>query len=707
MLVILIVAMTLIAALGAAFVSMVSSKQQGFTLLLNGHRATMLARAGVEWAIRFASEGNSVNGNTMDFDPSAPDQGSFSTSYDDANDVLTVGGTYQGTTQTITLSNFRRYLKIGDVSFPLSMDSFKPVESEAGKSIAVEKTGVIHLGLQAPGTSGAVWYSGSSAAGECENGSCAFGSGFRAYFVFQFASGSTGDGFTFSIINGANNAASSIGGDAKAAELMAYGGDSRLYSDGHINSFVDASGNGLRPPKFAVEFDIYPNTGCPTDPCGSNSRCDPSNEHIAYVFWGDDNKINCKDDYTRWMSSFSFLANTVIYGTTGGDTHLYRSMNNLTTGATQPIWPSGKGGTVTESGVQWQECSWRAFSNYSHGEVIAPSASYITTSVNGFFFRESQPGNRFTGLSEPNWTNCGNSGVECADNQARWQNAAFYGSPVVAVNYATNSRTYDDNKHTAGTGTDAGNSVSSAGPTNRTSSDSYYSNPNNPTTWLADRADSSTVNAAYAYRMEVVRNSATGTYQIKSWIKACDPAWGASTVYAINDQVRPTVNNGYYYTAQTAGTSGATQPTWPTSGTVKDGTVTWLPIQIPPTWSASTAYSINDQIRPTVNKGYYYAARKAGTSGATEPTWPASGTVKDGTITWVPIPMTICSKYTDGTLGDVQSDYTAASPTLDRTITLDTTYNTAFSKFLFGWTTASGGAAQKADVWKFRMSFKP
>ncbi|MDD4455833.1 MAG: hypothetical protein PHI67_11070, partial [Candidatus Methanomethylophilaceae archaeon] len=69
--------------------------------------------------------------------------------------------------------------------------------------------------------------------------------------------------------------------------------------------------------------------------------------------------------------------------------------------------------------------------------------------------------------------------------------------------------------------------------------------------------------------------------------------------------------------------------------------------------------------------------------------------------------MTICNKYTNGTLGDVQSDYTADSPPLDRTITLDETYNYAFSKFLFGWTTASGGATQRADVWKFRMTFKP
>ena len=705
MLIILIIAMTLIAALGASFVAIVSSKQQGFTLLLNSHRADMIARAGVEWAIRFADEGNDVNGD-RNLVPGKPDEGSFSASYNDTTNVLTVDGTYQGITARTTLSNFPQYLR-SDVSLPLSMASFKPVESQAGKSITVKPTGVISFGQGASNTLGAVWYGGNSNAGNCVNGGCDFGSGFRAYFVFQFAPGSTGDGFTFAIINGTNNTASSIGGDTKAAELMAYGGDSRLSSDsgGHtyINSFVDGTGNGLRPPKFAVEFDIYPNTGCPTDPCGSGSRCDPSNEHIAYVFWGNDNRIGCQDNYTRWMSSFSFLANTVIYGTIGSNTYLYRLiMNNLTTGTTQPTWPTEKGDTVTESDVQWKECSWRAYpTSYNRGEVVAPSAS------NGFFFRESEPGSQTTGLGEPNWTNCVNSGAECSDYMAKWQNAIFYGSPLLSVNYDTNSRTYDDNKHTAGTGTNAGNSTSGAGPTNTTSGDSYYTSLTNPTNWLADTVNSSTVNPTYAFRMEVVRSSAAGTYRIRSWIsKPCDPTWSASTAYAVDDQVKPTANNGYYYTARTAGTSGDKEPTWPKSGTVADGTVTWAPIG---KWNASTAYAVDDQVKPTANNGYYYTARTAGTSGDKEPTWPESGTatVADGTVTWIPIPMTVCNKYTNGPFGNVRSDYTADSPTLDRTVTLDTTYNTAFNKFLFGWTTASGGAAQKADVWKFRLTFKP
>lgn len=717
MLVILVIAMTVIAVLGAAFVSMVGSKQQGFTLLRNGHRATMIARAGLEWAIRFASEGHNVKDTTMDFVPGTPNEGSFATSYDETTDVLTVDGTYQGTTQKITLSNFRRYLKIGDVSFPLSMDSFEPVKSATGQSIAVDKTGIIHLGLQAQNTAGAVWYGGSSNAGKCVNGVCDFGSGFRAYFVFQYAPGSTGDGFTFAIANGDNNTASSIGGDSQMGELMAYGGDSRSYSGGYINSFLDGAGKGLRPPKFAVEFDIYSNTSCPVDTCGSNNRCDPSNQHMAYVFWGNDRRIDCKDDYTRWMSSFSFLSNTVVYGTAGGNTYLYRLLDGLKPGTkpwtTEPTWLAEKGSPATQYDDekqpigQWQECSWRASTSYSQGEVIAPNASYISTKANGSFFRESRSGDRTTGSLEPDWKNCVDSGATCSDYPAIWQNAEFYGSPQISVNYATSSPTYDDNKHTAGTGANAGDSGTRVGPTNTTSSGNYYTNPANPTTWLANTGNPSAVNHTYAYRMEVVRNDATATYQIKSWIKTCDPTWSASTAYTINDTVRPTVYNGYYYIASKDGTSGANQPTWSTSDPVTDGGVTWTPFKIPDAWSASTAYAVDAVIRPTVNNGYYYTARTAGTSGATEPTWPDKGKITDGTVTWVPVQMTMCNKYTNGTLGDVQSDYTTDSPVLNRTITLDSTYNAAFDRFLFGWTTASGGATQRADVWKFRLTFKP
>ncbi|MBP1748430.1 MAG: hypothetical protein H6Q52_969 [Deltaproteobacteria bacterium] len=119
LLVILIIAITLIAVLGASFVSVVSSKHETFTFLVNGHKANMIAKAGVEWAIRYISDGLSDTGSTYYLNlPAQPAtnkvfaDGSFNVNWDYiANDYITVNGTYHGITEIITLSNFRRYLQ--------------------------------------------------------------------------------------------------------------------------------------------------------------------------------------------------------------------------------------------------------------------------------------------------------------------------------------------------------------------------------------------------------------------------------------------------------------------------------------------------------------------------------------------------------------------------------------------------------------------
>lgn len=54
--------------------------------------------------------------------------------------------------------------------------------------------------------------------------------------------------------------------------------------------------------------------------------------------------------------------------------------------------------------------------------------------------------------------------------------------------------------------------------------------------------------------------------------------WQASYNYALNNVCKPTVYNGFYYKVTTdAGSSGASQPTWPTTpgATVVDGGITW------------------------------------------------------------------------------------------------------------------------------------
>jgi hypothetical protein len=66
-LVVLIVAMTLIALLGASFVSLMGSKQKGFLYQIDSYRALNLANAGVEYAIRYAGDNINPNQNVNDF----------------------------------------------------------------------------------------------------------------------------------------------------------------------------------------------------------------------------------------------------------------------------------------------------------------------------------------------------------------------------------------------------------------------------------------------------------------------------------------------------------------------------------------------------------------------------------------------------------------------------------------------------------------
>jgi C1A family cysteine protease len=51
-------------------------------------------------------------------------------------------------------------------------------------------------------------------------------------------------------------------------------------------------------------------------------------------------------------------------------------------------------------------------------------------------------------------------------------------------------------------------------------------------------------------------------------------------------------------------------------------------------WTASTARAVGTLVKPTPAAGKIYRCIVAGTTGATQPTWPVSGTVTDGTVTW-------------------------------------------------------------------------
>jgi len=209
-------------------------------------------------------------------------------------------------TITITKAGFGSQ---ADISFAKDIASFSPTATAQAGFVGVDTAAAqISLGQLQASKFGAVWYSGTAALGNCQSGKCDFGSGFRTYFTFNLARQESDipHGFTFAIFNGADNSSTSAGGDYGLPELLAYGGNSctarNSWSPYTCTNFLDSTGNGIRPPKIAVEFDGRPNccdsgtctpfpSVCKTDFCNrdtnSNSRADGPQTHMTYVFWGD------------------------------------------------------------------------------------------------------------------------------------------------------------------------------------------------------------------------------------------------------------------------------------------------------------------------------------------------------------------------------------------------------------------------------------
>lgn len=105
--------------------------------------------------------------------------------------------------------------------------------------------------------------------------------------------------------------------------------------------------------------------------------------------------------------------------------------------------------------------------------------------------------------------------------------------------------------------------------------------------------------------------------------------WQASTAYSsvkgdydwrpngvTANVVKPTVPNGYWYYLSVAGTSGGSEPAWPTSGTVLDGTCEW---------TAIPAYSVDGTITSFAGSGQF---------GSTDLTSFADGWFADGVVTF-------------------------------------------------------------------------
>ena len=142
-----------------------------------------------------------------------------------------------------------------------------------------------------------------------------------------------------------------------------------------------------------------------------------------------------------------------------------------------------------------------------------------------------------------------------------------------------------------------------------------------------------------------------------------DPAsgatWIANNAYALNTRINPPSVATLYAKVTTAGTSGGTEPVWPTTKgqTVIDGTVTWTMVETETLctdfvkgyqlgfWQANSPVVVAAAGPPAVSASLVAPAgvdqhavcTTAGTTGATEPVWAnftPGQTVTDGTAVW-------------------------------------------------------------------------
>lgn len=101
---------------------------------------------------------------------------------------------------------------------------------------------------------------------------------------------------------------------------------------------------------------------------------------------------------------------------------------------------------------------------------------------------------------------------------------------------------------------------------------------NNSSTSIKTRMEVSSISGSFKFGFS---NTTFNSYKTNRFfgLRYSLPAtaWTATNAITLNEFRRPTVANGRRYYASVAGTTGGSEPTWPTAsgGTVVDGTVTW------------------------------------------------------------------------------------------------------------------------------------
>ena len=287
-----VVAMTAISVLGTGIYFMTTTATFGGLDANDQNRAYQLALAGKDYALTKGLRDDTASKFPNGFTFTNGDKFRLVISGDTitSTGIVNENTPYEARrTITVTKTGFGSQAGVSFVQDIAAMGIIKPTSapadfiSKTSSSISLGQIGGSTYG----GKFGAVVYSGNAVQGNCVAGKCEFGSGFNAFFVFQFASKSTGDGFTFAFFNGNNNNSSSVGGFGGYGEYMGYAGNSYVSSGYYLDN---QNGRGIQPPKVAVEFDPFQN-GTNTA-CLSDSRYDGIRNHMALVFWGD-NTTKC------------------------------------------------------------------------------------------------------------------------------------------------------------------------------------------------------------------------------------------------------------------------------------------------------------------------------------------------------------------------------------------------------------------------------
>ena len=130
-----------------------------------------------------------------------------------------------------------------------------------------------------------------------------------------------------------------------------------------------------------------------------------------------------------------------------------------------------------------------------------------------------------------------------------------------------------------------------------------------------------------------VGNGATGDYGVAVGQNAIASGSGVAVGRGTNARWKGTIIG--HYAGNSLNTQYAMNSTYPNKN-VLIGYQAGINLTQPSTWAASHAYSLGEYCRPTTINGYNYEVIIAGTSGSSQPTWPTTlgATVVDGGVTW-------------------------------------------------------------------------